>query len=176
MSGQRHLSLHLNDAGVSCIVESAFRILCDNRRARYDYHLYERFEAGMVLTGTEVKAARDGKIQLLDSYADLQGEELWLFNAHISHYSHGNIYNHEPVRQRKLLLHRGEIHKLSGKIRERGFTLVPTRLYLKNGFIKCEIALAKGKKDHDKRATERKREQNAEAREALRRSHANNTD
>ena len=151
-------------------MEPALKILCDNRRARHDYHLSERFEAGMVLMGTEVKAARAGRIQLVDAFADLKGEELWLFNAHISHYTFGNRYNHEPVRPRKLLLHREEIRKLSVKIRERGFTLVPTKLYLKNGVIKCEIALGKGKKLHDKREAERKREKDAEARAALRRS------
>ena len=123
----------------------------------------------MVLTGTEVKAARAGKILLKDAYGEIAGNEAWLVNSHISHYSHGNRQNHDPGRRRKLLLHRQEIHKLLGKTREKGLTLVPTRVYLKNGIIKCELALAKGKKLHDKRAAEREREQRDEARAAMRR-------
>jgi SsrA-binding protein len=145
------------------------RNLSDNRYAGHAYHLMERFEAGIVLSGTEVKAAKTGKIQLKDAYGEIQGNEAWLVNAHISQYSHGNRENHEPVRRRKLLLHRNEIDKLIGKTREKGLTLIPTRVYLKNGRIKCELALAKGKKLHDKRETERTREQEAEAREAVRR-------
>jgi SsrA-binding protein len=143
------------------------KILCDNRRARFDYQLFERFEAGMVLTGTEVKAARAGRIQLADAYADVSGGEVWLHNAHISHYTHGNRYNHEPVRPRKLLLHREEIRKLAVKTRERGMALAPTKIYVKDGYIKCEIALAKGRKHHDKREAARNREREAEARDAI---------
>src|ERR1700719_2438283 len=105
----------------------------------------------MVLTGTEVKAAKSGKVQLKESYAEVSEDEAWLMNAHISEYSHGNIMNHPPVRKRKLLLHRSEIDKLRVETREKGLTLVPTRLYLKGGKIKVEIAVAKGKKFHDKR-------------------------
>ena len=123
----------------------------------------ERYEAGLVLSGTEVKAARSGKIQLKDSFAEVVGNEAWLMNAHISQYSHGNRENHEPVRRRKLLLHRAEIDKLLGKTREKGLTLIPTKIYLKNGRIKCELAVGKGKKMHDKRESERKREMEAEA-------------
>jgi SsrA-binding protein len=130
----------------------------------------DRFEAGIVLTGTEVKAAKNGKIQLKEAYGEIAGNEAWLVNAHISPYSHGNIYNHEPVRRRKLLLHRAEIKKLIGKTREKGLTLIPTKMYLKNGKVKCELALAKGKKIHDKREAERTKEQNNEARDAVRRS------
>ncbi|MCL6508124.1 MAG: SsrA-binding protein SmpB, partial [Bryobacteraceae bacterium] len=137
-------------------VDSGIKILCDNRSASHNYHLLERFEAGLVLTGTEVKAARAGKIQLRDSYAEVVNNEAWLVNAHISPYSHGNRENHDPLRRRKLLLHRREIDRLLGKTREKGLTLVPTRVYLKNGRIKCELALAKGKKLHDKREAERK--------------------
>jgi len=129
----------------------------------------ERFEAGLVLTGTEVKSARDGRVQLKDSYAEVLGNEAWLVHAHISPYSHGNVMNHDPLRRRKLLLHRQEIHKLLGKTREKGLTLVVTKVYLKNGRIKCELALGRGKKLHDKRETERKRTQEAEARAAMRR-------
>src|SRR6478672_2536345 len=111
----------------------------------------DRFEAGMVLTGTEVKAAKDGKIQLKDAYAEVFNNEAWLVNAHISQYSHGNRENHEPVRRRKLLLHRREIEKLQHSTREKGLTVVPTKMYLKDGLVKVEIAIGKGKKFHDKR-------------------------
>jgi SsrA-binding protein len=150
-------------------VEPKLKILSDNRHAAHNYILLERFEAGLVLTGTEVKAARDGKIQLMDSYGDVVNSEAWLVNAHISPYSHGNRENHEPLRRRKLLLHRREIDKLLGKTREKGLTLVPTKIYLKNGRIKCELALGKGKKLHDKREAERTRTQENEARAAMRR-------
>ena len=150
-------------------MESKIKILSDNRHARHNYHLLERIEAGLVLTGTEVKSARDGKVQLKDSYGEVVGSEAWLVNAHISQYSHGNRENHDPVRRRKLLLHRGEIDKLLGKTREKGLTLVPTKMYLKGGRIKCEIAVAKGKQLHDKREAARKREMEAEARAAMRR-------
>lgn len=150
--------------------DSATRILSDNRSAGHNYILLEKYEAGIALHGTEVKAAKTGKVQLKDAYADIQGGEAWLFNAHISQYSHGNRENHEPVRKRKLLLHRQEIDKLLGKVRDKGLTLVPTKLYLKNGRIKCELAVARGKKLHDKRESERVREQNEEARAAVRRA------
>jgi SsrA-binding protein len=151
------------------IKESGFKILSDNRRAGHDYFLLERFEAGVALAGTEVKSARDGKVQLKESFAEVLNGEAWLMNAHISHYSHGNIMNHEVVRKRKLLLHRAEIDKLHSKTREKGLALIPTKMYLKNGRIKVELALARGKKMHDKRETERAREQQAEARAAMRR-------
>lgn len=142
------------------------KILSDNRRAGHNYYLLERFEAGLALTGTEVKSARDGKIQLLDSYAEVREGEAWLVNAHISHYSHGNRENHDPMRTRKLLLHRREIDKLAGKTREKGLSLIPTKIYLKDGIIKCELALARGKKMYDKREADRERTQEAEARAA----------
>lgn len=146
------------------------RVLAANRQAGHNYLLFERFEAGLALTGTEVKAARDGKVQLKDSYGDVRGGEAWLVNAHISPYSHGNRENHNPLRERKLLLHRQEIDKLLGKTREKGLTLIPLRIYLKHGRIKCELALARAKKLHDKRAAERARTTEAEAREAVKRS------
>ncbi|MBK5292858.1 MAG: SsrA-binding protein SmpB [Acidobacteriia bacterium] len=149
--------------------EGQFKILSDNRQARYNYLLFDRFEAGLALTGTEVKSARTGRIQLQDAYAEIQATEAWLCNAHFSPYSHGNRYNHDTVRRRKLLLHRKEIDKLWSKTRDQGFSVVPTKIYLKNGLVKCEIALAKGKKLHDKRAAERKREHDAEARAAVQR-------
>jgi len=148
-------------------VETAVKLLSDNRQAGHNYYLLERYEAGIVLSGTEVKAAKNGKIQLKDAFAEVQGNEAWLMNAHISPYSHGNRENHEPVRRRKLLMHRAEIDKLLGKTREKGLSLIPTRIYLKNGRIKCELAVARGKKLHDKRETERTREMEAEARAAM---------
>jgi SsrA-binding protein len=152
--------------------QTGIKILSDNRSAGHNYHLLERYEAGLVLTGTEVKAAKTGKIQLKESYAEVSEDEAWLMNAHISEYSHGNIMNHVPVRKRKLLLHRSEIEKLRGEIREKGLTLVPTKLYLKGGRIKIEIAVAKGKKLHDKREAIKTREMQAEAKAALaRRAH-----
>jgi len=150
-------------------VESKIKILSDNRSAGHNYQLSDRFEAGLVLTGTEVKAAKDGKIQLKESFAEVSGSEAWLVNAHIGQYSHGNIMNHEPTRRRKLLLHRKEIDKLLGQTREKGLTLVPTKLYLKNGLIKLEFAVGRGKKLHDKRESERAKEMDAEARAAMRR-------
>ena len=149
--------------------ESGIKILSDNRHASYAYQLLERYEAGIVLTGTEVKAAKTGRVQLKDSFAEVVGNEAWLMNAHISHYSHGNRENHEPVHRRKLLLHREEIDKLLGKTREKRLTLIPTKMYLKNGRIKCELAVGRGKKLHDKRESERTREMEAEARAAIRR-------
>jgi SsrA-binding protein len=146
---------------------SDIKILSDNRSAGHNYHLLDRYEAGMVLTGTEVKSAKIGKIQLKESYAEVSGGEAWLVNAHISEYSHGNIMNHAPIRKRKLLLHRSEIEKLQTETREKGLTLVPTRLYIKGGKIKIEIAVAKGKKFHDKREAAKAKEMQAEAKAAM---------
>ena len=146
------------------------KVLSDNRPAGHNFFLYDRYEAGIVLTGTEVKAAKDGKVQLRDAYASVEKDEAWLLNAHISEYSHGNRFNHEPTRRRKLLLHRREIDKLHEAIRIKGLSIVPTKLYMKGGKIKCEIALAKGKKFHDKRETERNRGAEDEARTAIRNS------
>ncbi|MHB9013272.1 MAG: SsrA-binding protein SmpB [Ignavibacteriaceae bacterium] len=129
-----------------------------NRKARFEYSIIETYEAGIVLTGTEVKSLRQGKANLVDSYGNLKNGEAWLVSAHISVYEQGNINNHEPTRSRKLLLNRKELRKLSGKIKEKGYTLVPLRLYFKNGKVKVEIALAKGKKVYDKRETIAKRD------------------
>lgn len=148
-------------------MEPRIKVLSDNRHAGHNYHLLERLEAGLALTGTEVKSAKSGKIQLKDSFAEVDRNEAWLMNAHISQYSHGNRENHEPTRRRKLLLHRAEIEKLLEKTREKGLTLIPTKMYLKNGRIKLELAVAKGKKLHDKRESERQREMEAEARAAI---------
>jgi SsrA-binding protein len=127
------------------------KLITDNRRARHDYHLLERHEAGMVLTGTEVKSLRQGRVTLGSAYADVRDGELWLIGAHIDEYDQGNLANHEPDRDRKLLMKRGEIDSLYGKIREKGLTLVPTKLYFKDGKVKAEIAVARGKELRDKR-------------------------
>jgi SsrA-binding protein len=150
--------------------ENQIKILSDNRSAGHNYHLSDRYEAGLVLTGTEVKAAKSGKIQLKESYAEIAEGEAWLMNAHISEYSHGNLMNHPPVRKRKLLLHRSEIEKLRVETREKGLTIVPTRLYLKSGRIKVEIAVGKGKKFHDKREAIKAKEMQAEAKAAMARN------
>ena len=138
--------------------EPGIKILSDNRRARHDYHLSDHFEAGLVLRGTEVKAAREGRVNLKDSYAAERGGELYLVQCHISPYSHAFYENHDPLRPRKLLVHRRELRKLIGKISQRGLTLIPTRMYFRRGRLKVELALAKGKKLHDRRAAVRERE------------------
>jgi SsrA-binding protein len=127
------------------------KTIADNRRARHDYHLLEKVEAGLVLTGTEVKALRDGKATLQQSYADVREGEAWLVGLHVPEYGQGNRENHEPDRPRKLLLHRREIDRLYANMREKGLTVVPTRLYFKDGRVKVEIALARGKDVRDKR-------------------------
>ena len=134
------------------------KLIVDNRRARHDYHLLERVEAGLVLTGTEVKSLRDGRASLQQAYAEVRGDEAWLVGAHISVYDQGNRENHDPDRDRKLLLRRKEIDSLAGKVRERGLTLVPTKLYFRGGRAKVELALGRGKKLRDKRRDLAKRE------------------
>jgi SsrA-binding protein len=129
------------------------KLISENRRARYDYELLERVEAGIVLTGTEVKSLREARVTLAQAYADVRDGEIWLVGAEIAEYGHGNIANHEPSRDRKLLLKRGEIASLHGKVREKGQTLVPTRMYFKDGKVKLELALARGKERGDKRRT-----------------------
>jgi SsrA-binding protein len=141
-----------------------------NRIASHNYFLLEKFEAGVALTGTEVKSVRAGRVNLKDSYALVKDGELWLLNCHIGTYEHGNIYNHAPLRTRKLLVHKEEIRKLIGKTQQKGLTLVPTRMYFKNGRIKVELALAKGKQLWDKRETERRRTADREARDAVARA------
>ena len=127
------------------------KLIVDNRRARHDYHLGDRVEAGVVLTGTEVKALREGKTSLQRAYADVENGEAWLVGVHIPEYLQGNRANHDPERPRKLLLHRREIDRLYGQVKEKGVTLVPTRMYFKDGRVKVEIAVARGKELHDKR-------------------------
>src|ERR671937_2470144 len=137
---------------------SGIKPIAENRRARHDYHLLDRYEAGLQLTGTEVKSLRDGRVRLAQAYADVRDGEVWLVGAHIDEYAQGNIANHDPDRDRKLLLHRKEIASLIGKVEQRGLTLVPTKLYFKNGRVKLEIALARGKELRDKRRDIAKRE------------------
>jgi SsrA-binding protein len=127
------------------------KLIADNRRARHDYHLLDRVEAGIVLAGTEVKALREAKTSLQRAYADVRDGEAWLVGVHIAEYGQGNRANHDPERPRKLLLHRREIDRLLGQVREKGVTIVPTRLYFKDGRVKVELALARGKELHDKR-------------------------
>lgn len=141
-----------------------------NRAASHNYFLLEKFEAGIALTGTEVKSVRGGKANLKDAYGLVKDNELWLLNAHIGPYDHGSYSNHEALRTRKLLVHKEEIRKLIGKTQQKGLTLIPTRMYFKNGRVKVEVALAKGKQQWDKRETERRRTADKEAREAVARS------
>ena len=141
--------------------------IAENRKAYHDYHLLETFEAGVVLLGTEVKAIREGRVNLRDSFARINDGEVYLFNVNISPYSHRGYADHEPLRQRKLLLHRNEIQKLIGKTVEKGMTLVPVRMYFKNGKVKVAVSLAKGKQDYDKRETIKKREADRETRAAV---------
>jgi SsrA-binding protein len=141
-----------------------------NRAASHNFFLQDKFEAGMVLTGTEVKSIRAGRVNLKDAYGLIKDGELWLLNAHIGAYEHGSYFNHAPLRTRKLLVHREELRKLIGKTQQKGFTLVPTRMYFRRGKAKLELALAKGKQLWDKRETERRRTADKEAREAIARS------
>src|ERR1700688_3377004 len=139
-----------------------------NRIASHNYFLLEKFECGVVLTGTEAKSVRGGLANLKDSYGLVKDDELWLLNAHIGPYEHGNMNNHAPLRTRKLLMHKEEIRKLIGKTQQKGLTLIPVRMYFKNGKVKVELALAKGKQLWDKRETERRRTADKEARDAIR--------
>ncbi|HEX2223070.1 MAG TPA: SsrA-binding protein SmpB [Thermoanaerobaculia bacterium] len=147
--------------------EPVRRELASNRRARHDYEILETLEAGVQLSGTEVKAARMGKVQLKDSFVEFRDGQAWLVNAHISHYTHGNRENHPPERSRKLLLKKRQIDKLFGRTLLKGFTVVPLSLYLKGNWIKLEIALVTGKKQYDKRQAEKAKELDREAQEAV---------
>src|ERR1700690_2822746 len=148
-------------------VASGERDAAQNRAASHNYFLLEKFEAGVALRGTEVKSIREGQANLKDSYGLIKDGEAFLLNVHIGPYSHGNIANHDATRTRKLLLHREEVRKLLSKTQIKGHTLIPTRLYFRNGRVKCELAVAKGKQDWDKRETERRREADREARAAV---------
>ena len=150
--------------------EKAQTSIAENRKAFHDFHLLETFEAGLVLLGTEVKAIREGRVNLRDSFARVEDGEVFLYNVNISPYSHRGYADHEPLRRRKLLLHRDEIRKLIGKTVEKGMTLVPVRLYYKKGRVKVAVSLAKGKKEYDKRETIKRREADRETRAAIKSS------
>ena len=147
--------------------QKAEKNVAENRKAFHDYHILETFEAGVALLGTEVKAIREGQVNLRDSFGRVEGGELFVLNVHISPYSHRGYADHEPLRRRKLLLHRQEIKKLIGKTTERGMTIVPLRMYFKNGRVKLAIGLAKGKKEYDRRETIKRREVDRETRAAV---------
>jgi len=147
--------------------EKAQSSIAENRKAFHDFHLLDTFEAGLVLLGTEVKAIREGRVNLRDSFARVEDGEVFIYNVQISPYSHRGYADHEPLRRRKLLLHRSEIRKLIGKTVEKGMTLVPTKLYFKDGRVKVAVSIAKGKKDYDKRETIKKRETDRETRAAV---------
>jgi len=147
------------------------KIVCVNRQARYNYFIDETYEAGLVLVGSEVKSLRDGKANLKDSYARIQKGEAFLVNAHVSSYAGANQFNHEPTRMRKLLLHAREIERLTGKTKERGLTLIPLKLYFKNGRAKVELGLARGKKLYDKRETLRRKVAEREVERSLKSRH-----
>jgi SsrA-binding protein len=147
--------------------EKAQRLIADNRKARHDYHILETYEAGVALLGTEVKAIREGRVNLRDSYARTDSGEVWMMNVHISPYSHRGYADHAETRQRKLLLHRHEIRKLIGRTAEKGLTLVPLQMYFKKGRVKVLVGLARGKQAHDKRETIRRREVDRETRSAV---------
>jgi len=146
------------------------RLIATNRRARHEYHIEEAVEAGLALTGTEVKALRRGRVTMGDAYARVQQGEVWLHHLHIPPYEAGNIFNHEPMRPRKLLLHRREIQRLAGKAEQKGYTLVPLRLYFRRGVAKVELALARGKKLYDKRTAIEEREARRATERAVKRS------
>ncbi len=147
------------------------KLICNNKKAYHDYFIEEKFEAGMVLVGTEVKSLRQGKANLNDSFAMVKGGEAFLHNLHISPYDFGNRENHDPDRMRKLLLHKKEIVKLFGKVREQGYSLVPLRLYFKNGLVKVEMGLAKGKKLYDKREDMKRKDMHRDVAQALKERH-----
>ena len=147
--------------------DSGEKLIASNKKAAHDYFILQKVEAGLALTGTEVKSLREGRAQLKDSYILFKDDEAFLFGTHISPYTHGNRENHDPERTRKLLLHRREIDKLRGQTVEKGLSVVPLRLYFKGGRVKVEIAVVRGKKQHDKRETERTREADREAAQAM---------
>lgn len=146
------------------------RVFATNRRAFHEYHILENVEAGLVLTGTEVKSIRAGKVQLREGYARIEQGEAWLHNTHVAPYDQGNRHNHEPLRKRKLLLHRGQIAQLGGKTRDAGITLVPLRVYERKGHLKVELGLAKGKRQYDKRVALADRESKREIERGIRES------
>ena len=146
---------------------SGLIVVAQNRAASYNYHLLEKMEAGMALVGTEVKALRAGQANLRDAFAEVRGTSVWLVNCHIPQYMPGGPFNHEPLSRRRLLLHKREIEKLYGKTQQKGLTLVPLRIYFRDGIAKCELALARGKKEWDRRESEREKESRREVNDAI---------
>jgi SsrA-binding protein len=161
--------LHRPAMAKPTVQKPGVKLVASNRQVPYKYHVLERYEAGMVLTGTEVKALREGRANLRDAYALVRGGELWLLNLHISAYSHSGYASHDPLRTRKLLLHKQEIGKLAGRVEQKGLALVALRLYFKNGRAKCELALVKGKKVYDRREEVRRRVVEREMEQELKR-------
>ena len=149
--------------------EDGAKIVARNKKAKFEYFLEDSFEAGIVLQGSEIKSIRAGQVSLRESYIQVDGDEAWMIDCHIAPYNQANRYNHDPKRPRKLLLHKREIARLYDKIRQRGYTVIPTRMYLRRGLAKVEIALARGKKQHDKRQAIAKRDAEREMRRAVRR-------
>ncbi len=150
------------------MADEGIKIIAQNRKARHDYFIEETYEAGIVLAGTEVKSVRQGNVNLRDSYAVIKDGEVFLYNMHISPYEKGNIFNRDPLRTRKLLLNRREINKLTGYVQQKGYTLVPLKVYLKRGWVKVELAVARGKKSYDKRQSIAKRDAQREIERAFR--------
>lgn len=157
----------MNDRAV--IPQMSERSIAVNRRARHDYHIEETVEGGLVLTGTEIKSLRAGKASLLDAFARVEGGEVWIQRMHIPPYEAGNIFNHDPLRRRKVLLHRREISRLLGKAQQKGYTLIPMRLYFKRGLAKVELAVARGKREYDKREAIARREAQRQIEKAVKR-------
>jgi SsrA-binding protein len=150
------------------VSSKGIKIVSENRKAFHDYFIEERIEAGIILTGTEIKSIRNGRVNLKDSYARVDNGEVWVHQMHISPYDQGNRYNHDPLRPRKLLLHRSEINKLAGKVQQQGLTLIPIKIYLKKGLAKVELAVGQGKKNYDKRQALAEREGKRDIERALR--------
>lgn len=153
-------------------MDDAERTIAKNRRARHEYEIEETYEAGMVLTGTEVKSLRAGRASIQEAFARVEQDEMWLYHMNIPPYEAGNIFNHDPLRKRKLLLHGSEIRRLAGKAQQKGFTLVPLRLYFRRGVVKVELGVARGKRQYDKRAAIAQRETDRQVQRALRRNTA----
>jgi SsrA-binding protein len=171
MARDTHKSPDRTEAGGAQGGRKGDRVVATNRRALHDYHVEERLEAGLVLKGTEVKSLRDGKAQLADAYAVVEGGEAYLYNLHISLYDPGNRFNHDPTRKRKLLLHRKEIRRLTGQVERKGYTLIPLRIYFERGYAKITLGVARGKREYDKRHAIAERDAARDVRRALRERH-----
>lgn len=152
------------------VVDDGQHVIATNRRARHEYHIEETYEAGLALTGTEVKTLREGRVSLQEAFARVEGGEVWLYHMHIPPYEAGNIFNHDPLRRRKLLLHRSEIRRLFAKAQQKGYTLIPLRVYFRHGVAKIELGVARGKKQYDKRESVARRDALREIDKAVKRS------